>query len=103
MAYRCGVHPPDMVLLCKGSRYPNPGQFLCQSRLLGKGPSKSSILYGKFYSHNGFVVIHLILLFCILLYLQIGSMQGKLQTWCTDVKHMQMMLEDKAHDIIDRM
>ena len=34
---------------------------------------------------------------------QIGTMQGKLQNWCTDVKHMQMMLEDKAHDIIDRM
>lgn len=34
---------------------------------------------------------------------QIGTMQGKLSTWCTDVKHMQMMLEDKAHDIIDRM
>ncbi|XP_072017784.1 26S proteasome non-ATPase regulatory subunit 13-like [Amphiura filiformis] len=34
---------------------------------------------------------------------QIATIQGKLQNWCTDVKHMQIMLEDKAHDIIDRM
>ena len=30
-------------------------------------------------------------------------MQSKLQHWCLDVKNMQILLEDKAHDIIDRM
>ncbi|XP_033629621.1 26S proteasome non-ATPase regulatory subunit 13-like isoform X2 [Asterias rubens] len=34
---------------------------------------------------------------------QISTMQGKLQHWCLDVKNMQILLEDKAHDIIDRM
>jgi len=31
---------------------------------------------------------------------QIAGMQRRLQQWCTDVKAMEKLVEDKAHDIL---
>ncbi|KAJ8032627.1 26S proteasome non-ATPase regulatory subunit 13 [Holothuria leucospilota] len=34
---------------------------------------------------------------------QIAKMQSHLQNWCGYIKNMQVMMEDKAHDILDRV